>query len=153
VISKLQSVWISRTARQGETVSDSLIVLFDGVCNVCNRLTRFVIEHDPPPARFRLAALQSETGRRLLRAHGLSEDDLDTFVLVEGDRALVRSTAALRLLALLGPPWSLLAVLRVVPRPLRDAVYDWIARHRHEWWGKRDECMVPTPDVRSRFLP
>lgn len=134
-------------------MSDHPIVLFDGVCNVCNRLTRFVIEHDPPPARFRLAPLQSETGRRLLREHGLPEDDLDTFVLVEGDRAWVRSTAALRLLARLGPPWSLLAVLRVVPRPLRDAVYSWIARHRYEWWGKRDQCMVPTPDVRSRFLP
>ena len=129
------------------------IVLFDGVCNVCSRLTRFVIEHDPPPARFRLAALQSETGRRLLREHGLPKDELDTFILVEGDRALVRSTAALRLLALLGPPWSLLAVLRVVPRPVRDAAYNWIARHRYAWWGKRDQCMVPTPDVRSRFLP
>ena len=128
-------------------------VLFDGVCNLCNALTRFVIEHDPPPARFRLAALQSETGRRLLREHGLPEDEVDTFVLVEGSRAYVRSTAALRLLALLGPPWSLLAVLRLLPRPLRDALYDWIARHRYEWWGKRDECMVPTPDVRSRFLP
>jgi predicted DCC family thiol-disulfide oxidoreductase YuxK len=149
----LQISWISRTARARKPVSDAPIVLFDGVCNLCNRLTRFVIEHDPAPARFRLATLQSEAGRSLLRAHGLPEDDLDTFVLVEGDRAWVRSTAALRLLALLGPPWSLLAILRSVPRPLRDAVYRWIARHRYAWWGKREQCMVPTPDVRSRFLP
>ena len=133
-------------------MNDGPIVLFDGVCNVCSRLVRFVIAHDPPPARFRLAALQSDAGRRLLRAHGLREDDLDTFVLIEDGRALVRSTAALRLVALLGPPWSLLAALRVVPRPLRDRAYTWIARNRYKWWGKRDTCMIPTPDVRSRFL-
>jgi predicted DCC family thiol-disulfide oxidoreductase YuxK len=132
-------------------VTDRPIVLFDGVCNVCDRLARFVIAHDPH-ARLRLAALQSDAGRRLLRAHGLREDDLDTFVLIENGRALVRSTAALRLMTLLGPPWSLLAAFRIVPRPLRDRVYDRVARNRYRWWGKRETCMVPTPDVRSRFL-
>jgi predicted DCC family thiol-disulfide oxidoreductase YuxK len=133
-------------------VTDGPIVLFDGVCNVCNRLTRFVIAHDPPPARLRFAALQSEAGRRLLREHSLGKDDLDTFVLIENGRAQVRSSAALRLLTLLGPPWSLLAALRIIPRPLRDRAYDWFARNRYKWWGKRDECMLPTPEIKSRFL-
>ena len=128
------------------------IVLFDGVCNVCNALTRFVIEHDPAPGRFRFAPLQSATGQRLLREHGLPTDDFDTFVLVEDGRASLRSTAALRVLGLLGLPWSLLWLLIVVPRPLRDRAYGWIARNRYRWFGKRDACMIPTPDVRARFL-
>jgi predicted DCC family thiol-disulfide oxidoreductase YuxK len=129
------------------------IVLFDGVCNVCNRATQFLIRHDLPPARFRFAALQSESGRRLLREHGLSTDELDTFVLVEGARAFVRSTAALRVCRHLGLPWSLLGVLAVVPAPIRDRLYRWFARNRYRWFGKRDSCMVPTDDIRSRFLP
>lgn len=129
------------------------IVLFDGVCNLCNGITNFVIQRDPAPGHFRFAALQSECGQRLLHKHGLPTEDLDTFVMIDGDRALVRSTAALHVLRGLGLPWSLLYVLIVVPRPLRDAVYRWIARNRYRWFGQRDSCMVPTPDIRSRFLP
>ena len=128
------------------------IVLIDGVCNVCSALASFVIRHDPAPGRFRFAALQSEQGRALLRRHGLATDTLDTFVLIEDGRASVRSTGALRLLARLGLPWSLLAVLFVVPRPLRDAAYGWFARNRYRWFGRRDACLVLTPDVRARFL-
>ena len=127
-------------------------MLFDGVCNLCNAVTRFVIQHDPSPGRFRFAALQSATGQRLLREHGLPTDDFDGFVLVEDGRASLRSTAALRVLKRLGLPWSLLWLLILVPRPLRDPVYGWIARNRYRWFGKREACMVPTPDVRARFL-
>lgn len=135
------------------STGEGAVVLIDGVCNVCNAVTSFVIRHDPPPARFRFAALQSESGQRLLRRHGLAADDRDTFVLIEGDRAFVRSTAALRLLGRLGLPWSLLTVLFLVPRPVRDAVYAWFASHRYRWFGRRDTCIVPSPEIRSRFLP
>jgi predicted DCC family thiol-disulfide oxidoreductase YuxK len=131
---------------------DRPVVLIDGVCNLCNRLTGFAIRHDPAPGRFRFAALQSNTGHALLLRHGLPTDDFDTFVLVDGDRVLVRSTTALCVLARLGLPWSLLAVLLVVPRPLRDAGYRWIACDRHRWFGRRKTCLVPTPDLRARFL-
>lgn len=128
------------------------VVLFDGVCNLCNGIVRFVIARDPPPGRMRFAALQSEAGQRLLRRHRLPVAELESFVLVEGDRAWRRSTAALRVLRLLGFPWALLWGLAVVPAPLRDAVYGWFARRRYRWFGKRDACMRPTPDVRARFL-
>jgi predicted DCC family thiol-disulfide oxidoreductase YuxK len=128
------------------------IILFDGVCNLCNGITHFVIRHDPAPGRFRFAAMQSKCGQQLLREHGLPTEDLDTFVMIDGERAQVRSTAALHVLRGLGLPWSLLYVLIVVPRPMRDVVYRWIARNRYRWFGKRESCMVPTPDIRSRFL-
>jgi predicted DCC family thiol-disulfide oxidoreductase YuxK len=128
------------------------VVLFDGVCNLCDGFARFLIRHDPPPGRFRLAALQSDAGRGLLRAHGVPADSLDTLVLVEGDRVFVRSTAMLRILRRLGPPWSVLGVLLVVPRAIRDPAYDWIARRRYRWFGRRDACAVPGPDARARFL-
>lgn len=128
------------------------IVLFDGVCNLCNGLVQFVIRRDPAPARFRFAALQSQAGQQLLREHGLSTVDLDTFVLIEAGVAHVRSTAALRLLKRLGLPWSLAWSFIVVPRPLRDAVYRFVARNRYRWFGVRESCMVPKPELRSRFL-
>jgi predicted DCC family thiol-disulfide oxidoreductase YuxK len=128
-------------------------VLIDGVCNLCNAIVAFLVRHDPPPARFRFAALQSASGQRLLRHLGLPTDDFDTFVLLEDDRVFVRSSAALRVLRKLGLPWSLLWPLILVPRALRDAVYTWVARHRYGWFGKREACLVPTPELQARFLP
>lgn len=127
-------------------------VLFDGVCNLCNSSIQFVIRRDPAPATFRFAALQSEAGRRLQREHGLDEHALDTVVLIEDGSAFVRSSAALRIARRLGFPWSLASALLIVPRPIRDAVYGWISRNRYRWFGQRDACMVPTPELRSRFL-
>lgn len=128
------------------------IVLFDGVCNLCNGLVQFVIRRDPAPARFRFAALQSNAGQKLLREHGLSTVDLDTFVLIDAGVAHVRSSAALRVLKHLGLPWSLAWCAVIVPQPLRDAVYRWIARNRYRWFGVRESCMVPSAELRSRFL-
>ena len=136
----------------GVVMNEKPIILFDGVCNLCNRITQFVIMHDPPPARILFAALQSDTGQRLLERHGLRTDNFDTFVLVEGTRVSVRSTAALRMARLIGGAWSLLAVFLVLPEILRDPVYKWISRNRYRWFGKRDSCMMPTPELRSRFL-
>jgi predicted DCC family thiol-disulfide oxidoreductase YuxK len=124
------------------------VILFDGVCNLCNGFVQFVIARDPA-ARFRFAALQSASARRLL--DGLSAVP-DSVVLVDGGRVYTRSSAALRIARGLPFPWSLARALIVVPRPLRDWVYDRVARHRYQWFGRKDVCMMPTPDLRARFL-
>ena len=127
------------------------ILLFDGVCNLCNGVVQWVIARDPA-AQFRFASLQSEAGRTLLAQHQLPLDAMDTVVLVDGAAHWRKSDAALEMLRRLGGAWPLLSALRVVPRGLRDAAYDWIARNRYGWWGKRDECWIPTPELRARFL-
>ena len=127
------------------------VILFDGVCNLCNGFVQFVIARDPG-ARFQFAALQSDSARRLLaRVDGLGQVH-DSVVLVDRGRVYTRSSAALRIARGLPLPWSLARALIVVPRPLRDWVYDRVARHRYRWFGRKDTCMVPTPDVRARFL-
>jgi predicted DCC family thiol-disulfide oxidoreductase YuxK len=127
------------------------VILFDGVCNLCNGFVQFVIARDPG-ARFQFAALQSDSARRLLaRVDGLGQVP-DSVVLVDRGRVYTRSSAALRIARGLPFPWSLARALIVVPRPLRDWVYDRVARHRYRWFGRKDTCMVPTPDLRARFL-
>jgi len=127
------------------------VVLFDGVCNLCHATVRFVLEHDRA-GHFRFAPLQSELGRTLLGAHGLDADALDNVVLVDAAGAHVRSDAVLRILRELGAPWRWLAALRFLPRALRDRGYDWIARNRYRWFGKKDACPLPRPEWRDRFL-
>jgi len=130
---------------------DEPILLFDGVCNLCNGSIQFVIDHDPA-GRFRFAPLQSEAAERLLEDVGFHDYDFDTFVLVDGDDYYTKSEAALRVASGLEFPWSLAGVLRAVPRPVRDAVYDAVASHRYAVFGKKAQCMVPTPEVRERFV-
>ncbi|HKW03130.1 MAG TPA: DCC1-like thiol-disulfide oxidoreductase family protein [Vicinamibacterales bacterium] len=113
------------------------VVLFDGVCNLCNGLVQFIIRRDPH-ARFKFAAMTS------------FEDD--TLVLVEDGRKYVRSDAVLRIARRLRAPWPLLYAFIVVPRPLRDWAYDIVARRRYRWFGRREACMVPTPELRARFV-
>lgn len=125
------------------------IVLFDGVCNLCDAAVTFIIDRDAD-AVFRFTSLQSETGQRLTQQYGLENED--TVVLVEDGRCYVRSTAALRIARRLDGAWPLLTVLLVVPMPLRDAAYRFIARHRYRWFGTRDACRLPTPELRRRFL-
>jgi predicted DCC family thiol-disulfide oxidoreductase YuxK len=127
------------------------VIVFDGVCNLCNTLVQFVIARDPK-GRFQFAPMQSESGRRVLRESGAAEPYPDSIVLVESRQIYVRSTAALRIARQLGSPWSLAYGLIVVPRPVRDWVYTLVANHRYKWFGRRQTCMVPTPDVRARFL-
>jgi predicted DCC family thiol-disulfide oxidoreductase YuxK len=130
---------------------DRPILLFDGVCNLCSGLVRFVIERDPD-ARFRFAALQSPAGRALLAKFGFDSDDFDTMVLVDGDDYYTRSTAALRTVAELDGPVSWLAAARFVPRPLRDLGYDLVASTRYTVFGRTDRCMRPAPELEDRFL-
>ena len=130
---------------------EPVIVLFDGVCNFCNDTVRFLIPRDRT-GRLRFAALQSETGREIRRRFGLDPDALETMVVVEGDRCFVKSAAALRIVRRLRGAWPLLAALWIVPRPLRDWAYDRFAERRYRWFGRRDDCLVPTPELRERFL-
>ncbi len=126
-------------------------VLFDGVCNLCNGSVGFIIKRDPRSV-FRFAPLQSDISKSILQEFGLSNDSLDTFVLVEDGKCYVRSEAALRVARRLGGVWGLFYAFIIIPRPLRDYVYGIVARHRYKWFGKREECMVPEPEHRERFL-
>ena len=127
------------------------IVVFDGVCVFCSGGVRFLLPRDRA-GRFLFATMQSETGRRLLAGHGIDPDDPVSFLLVEGGRAFTDSSAALRILTLLGGWWRLAGVFYAVPRPLRDAVYRFVARRRYRWFGRRESCFVPTADTADRFL-
>jgi predicted DCC family thiol-disulfide oxidoreductase YuxK len=118
---------------------------------LCNGSVRFIIARDPE-AYFRFAPLQSETGRRLLVESGLSDSPPDSIVLIQGGRAYTQSAAALRIARRLRFPWPLLYALILVPSFFRDWLYDLIARNRYRWFGRREVCMTPTPELRSRFL-
>jgi predicted DCC family thiol-disulfide oxidoreductase YuxK len=138
------------TEARSAMVDQRPIILFDGVCNLCNGWVRFVVERDPE-GTFRFAPLQSDTAERVLAERDTPED-LDSIVLVESDAVLVKSNAVFRILAGLRPPWPLLRVFRFLPRFIRDSVYDAVARRRYRWFGRRETCMIPTPDIRERFL-
>lgn len=133
------------------TAKPKAIILFDGVCNFCNSTINLVISHDPH-AYFHFASLQSPTGQTLLEKYNLSTEQFDTFILIENDQVYQRSTAALKVARRLSGWLPTLHRLIVVPRSLRDMVYNVIAQNRYRMFGKSDACMVPTPDVRNRFL-
>lgn len=127
------------------------ILLFDGVCNLCNHSVQFIIRRDSRGV-FRFASLQSEAARELLSGFQEKPTGLSTVVLLENGRLRLKSDAALGVLRRLPGLWPLLYVFILVPRPIRDAVYDWVARNRYRWFGKKDQCMLPRPEWRERFL-
>jgi predicted DCC family thiol-disulfide oxidoreductase YuxK len=129
----------------------SAVILFDGVCNLCNGSVQFVIKRDKK-RRFRYATLQGEVAQKLLAKHPLNPIDLDSFILIEGEKIYLRSSAALRVAKQLSGLWPLLYVLIVVPKPLRDAVYNFVGKNRYKWFGQRESCMMPTPETKSLFL-
>jgi predicted DCC family thiol-disulfide oxidoreductase YuxK len=128
-------------------------ILFDGVCNFCNASINFVIDHDQA-GKFVFASIQSERGQALLAAHRYVSDpnDPQSVVLIKSGRVYEKADAALEIARDLGGLWPLLFVLRVLPRFLRDGVYNWIARNRYRWFGRLDACRLPTPELRQRFL-
>ena len=129
---------------------DYPVVLFDGRCNLCDASVRFIIDHDARDV-FHFAPLQSSVADELLKDCPEARNT-DSVVLVEGGRCYTHSTAALRIAGRLRGRWSLLAYLRVVPRPLRDVIYNLVARNRHRWFGRREHCRIPTPEEQRRFL-
>lgn len=140
--------------KSGQEIEERIpnpIVLFDGVCNFCSSVVRFAILKDPDGI-FRFASLQSEAGRFFLNKFGLSTDDFDSFVLIEGDKFFLRSTAVLRLCKKLRGLWPLLYLLVTIPAPIRDYVYNIVAENRYKWFGKKEECFIPSAEIRDRFL-
>ncbi|MFT3908913.1 MAG: thiol-disulfide oxidoreductase DCC family protein [Ferruginibacter sp.] len=127
------------------------IILFDGICNLCNSSVQYVIKHDPA-ASFKFASLQSEQGQNLLRQFNLATNDINSFVLIQDNKAYTRSTAALKVAKQIKGATKLLYGFIIVPAFIRDAVYSFIAHNRYKWFGKRNECMAPTPSLKERFL-
>jgi predicted DCC family thiol-disulfide oxidoreductase YuxK len=129
----------------------SSIVLFDGLCNLCNGAVDFIIRRDPS-GEFCFCPLQSQTASHFLSGRLIPEEVRDAIILVEGGHCYVRSTAWLRIARRLSGFWPLLYVFIIIPRPVRDGVYNWIARHRYRWFGKRSVCRVPLAETKDRFL-
>jgi predicted DCC family thiol-disulfide oxidoreductase YuxK len=142
---------IRKSSQEVEQRIPNPIVLFDGVCNFCSSVVRFAISRDPDGI-FRFASLQSDAGQFFLNKFGLSTDDFDSFVLIEGDRFFLRSTAVLRLCKKLKGLWPLVYLLIIIPTPIRDFIYNIVARNRYRWFGKKKECFIPSADIRNRFL-
>jgi len=129
----------------------SYVVVYDGVCNLCNGIVRFIIRHDSG-RKFRFAPMQSEAGRSLIDRHYEPDAELDTFLVIGGGVCRVRSDAALAIVRELDRPWPLLGGLRCVPGPVRDFLYGLVARRRYRLFGRRESCRLPDPEVADRFL-
>lgn len=129
--------------------SESVIV-FDGSCNFCSLTVRFILRNDSSKL-FLFAPAQSPVGAQLMKTHGISSLEPDTFLLIHDDRTFVRSDAAIEVSKHLGI-WKMFAVLQILPRTWRDFGYECIASHRYKWFGKRDTCFIPTARYRSRFI-
>ncbi len=131
--------------------SGKTLVLFDGECNVCNTTVLFIIDHDPNE-RFVFAQLASELGQHSLASRGLVDPSLDSIVVIDGPRVHTHSNAILFVARHLSGAWPALAALLAIPKPLRDLAYRAFAKRRIAWFGQRDQCRVPTPALRQRFL-
>ena len=138
----------------------SAVVLFDGICNFCDASVNFFIEHDRD-GYFKFAPLQSEAGKKLAAEHGIASATvehnsdvvpIDSLILIEDGNAYTHSTGALRIWRRLSVPWSWMYAFIIVPAPIRDFFYRLFAKYRYRFFGTKDECMIPTPDVRARFL-
>lgn len=130
---------------------DHAIILFDGVCNLCNGAVQYIIKHDKKNI-FRFASLQSETGQKLLGQYDLKQNELHSFILIEKNKAYSSSTGALRVAKNLNGLWPLLYSYIIIPKFIRDSIYNLIASNRYKWFGKKDECMLPTAELKARFL-
>ncbi len=138
-------------SKNGEVVKTlNSIVLFDGECNFCSASVQFIIKRDFNK-RFYFASLQSDIGRKLLKEHNAPEH-LDSFVLIDSGGIFLQSTAALRVCKHLKGVYKLLYSFIIIPKPIRNLVYQLIAKNRYKWFGKVDSCMIPTPEVKERFL-
>jgi predicted DCC family thiol-disulfide oxidoreductase YuxK len=131
--------------------SGKKIILFDGVCNLCNRSVQFVIRHDKKD-QFIFGSFQGKAGQKYLQQYHLPSGNFNSFILIEDEKLYTESTAALRVCKLLGGGWRLLYVLVIVPGFIRDGIYRIVARNRYNWFGKKDVCWVPTTALKEKFL-
>ncbi|MEP7255611.1 MAG: thiol-disulfide oxidoreductase DCC family protein [Ferruginibacter sp.] len=127
------------------------VILFDGICNFCNNAVNFVIKRDKKENIF-FAPLQSDIGQRLLQQYNLPLNNMESFVFIENGRAYTQSTAGLKVCRYLKGLWPLCYGFIIVPKFIRDGIYNWIAKNRYKWFGKKESCMIPTPQVKARFL-
>ncbi|WP_222984243.1 thiol-disulfide oxidoreductase DCC family protein [Flagellimonas meishanensis] len=128
------------------------IILFDGICNLCNGAVQFIIKRDKKDV-FRYAALQSEVGKQMVAERGIDTSNVDSIILIEpGVAYFTKSDAALQIGQDFGGLWKGLVLLTWIPKTLRDAIYDLVARNRYKWFGKKDQCMIPTPELQAKFL-
>lgn len=135
-------------------MDDKALILFDGVCNLCNGAVQFIIKRDKNEY-FQFAPLQSDHARKIIeksRLDELKKEDLKSLILVENGQVYHRSTAVLRISRHLSGGWKLCSLFLIIPRFLRDGLYDFAARHRYRWFGKKSECMVPDPSLKTRFI-
>ncbi|MBC7936058.1 MAG: DUF393 domain-containing protein [Rhizobacter sp.] len=132
-------------------MNEGPVILFDGVCNLCNGSVQYVIRHDKA-AIFRFASLQSDSGQQLLQQYQLPQSDFASFVLIENGKAHTRSAAALKVARKLSGAVKLLYGFIIVPAFIRDWFYNFISGNRYKWFGKRDSCMIPTPELKNRFI-
>ena len=136
---------------QATADQQQLIVLFDGVCNLCSSSVQFIIKHDKKK-QFSFASLQSDFGQKVLSENNLSTTELSSFILLENGRIYTKSTGALRVVKRLNGAWPLLYSFIIVPPFIRNVMYNWVAKNRYKWFGKQESCWLPTPDLRARFL-
>jgi predicted DCC family thiol-disulfide oxidoreductase YuxK len=134
-----------------ENYKDKNIVLFDGVCNLCNGAVNFLIDCDKSN-RLHFASLQSEVGQEILQYYGLNTTDFDTFVFLNKGKLFTRSTAALEIVKTIGGFWSFLYIFRFIPAFIRDGIYNLVAKNRYKLFGKRNACRMPTPELKAKFL-
>ena len=127
------------------------IILFDGVCNLCNGAVTFIIKRDKKDV-FKFAALQSEIGQQLISKFNIDTSKVDSIILIDGEKHYEKSSAALRIAKYLSGAYPLLFGFMVVPKFIRNAVYDYIAKNRYKWFGKKESCMIPTAELKSKFL-
>jgi len=130
---------------------ESPIILFDGVCNLCNSSVQFIIQRDPKTI-FKFASLQSDTGKNILEKYQLSKDKIYSVILIINNKPYDRSRAALEIARRLSGLWPAMYMFIAVPPFIRNFVYDWISKNRYRWFGVRNECMMPTPEMKQRFL-
>lgn len=127
------------------------IILFDGVCNLCNGSVIFMIKRDKKDV-LRYAALQTEIGQEMVEKYNIDTSKIDSIILIDNDKYYYKSTAALRIARHLSGAYPLLAVFLILPAFMRDWIYDIIARNRYKWFGKKESCMIPTPELKSKFI-
>ena len=128
------------------------LILFDGVCNLCEASVQYVIKHDKNDV-FRYTALESDVGQQILRKFNIDRTKMDSILLYSSENGIsYKSTAALKIASKLGFPRNLMGIFLIVPAFIRNSVYDYIAKNRYQWYGKKDACMIPTPELKSKFL-